>query len=239
MRAVNLLPEKHRPRQSTGSKGRASYYLIGGLGLVVAAVLMYVVTVNSINSDKTDLAEAQAATAQANAQADQLGAYGDFAKVKAQRVSEVKQLAQGRMDWERLVRELATVLPDGVWIKNAAAAAPGAEAASTGSSAAAAPADPTATGPTLTLQGCARDQAVVAEMLVRLKQMQGATDVKLDHSTKPDAATATSDSAGPSTDCGVMGGQLTYEFQADVAFEKPAASTDETGNVPARLGGGQ
>jgi Tfp pilus assembly protein PilN len=238
MRAVNLLPEKHRPRQSTGSKGRASYFLIGGLGLAVAAVLMYVVTVNSINSDKTDIAEAQAAATQANAQADQLGAYGDFAKVKAQRVSEVKQLAQGRMDWERLVRELATVLPDGVWIKNAAAAAPGADSAATGA-AAAAPADPTATGPTLTLQGCARDQAIVAEMLVRLKQMQGATDVKLDHSTKPDAATASTDSAGPTTECGVMDGEPTYEFQADVSFEAPAPSTDEPGNVPARLGGGQ
>jgi Tfp pilus assembly protein PilN len=239
MRAVNLLPEKHRPRKASGSKSGSSYFLIGGLGLVVAAVLMYVVTVNSINSDKTDIAEAQAAAAQANAQADQLGAYGDFAKVKTQRVSEVKQLAQGRMDWERLVREIGTVLPDGVWIKNAAAAAPGAEAASTGSSAAA-PTDASATGPTLTLQGCARDQAIVAEMLVRLKQMQGATDVKLDHSTKPDAAAPTTgDSAGSSTECGVMDGHPTYEFQAAVEFENPTPSTDEPGNVPARLGGGQ
>jgi Tfp pilus assembly protein PilN len=240
MRAVNLLPEKHRPRQATGGKSGSSYILIGALGLAVAAVLMYVVTVNSINSDKTDIAEAQAATAQANAQAEQLGAYGDFAKVKAQRVSEVKTLAQGRMDWERLVRELATVLPDGVWIQNAAAAAPGAEGdSSTSTPTSTSTTDAAATGPTLTLQGCARDQAIVAETLVRLRQLQGAEDVKLDHSTKPEAASAATDSASATGDCGVIDGAPTYEFQVAVTFEKPAPATDEPGSVPARLGGGQ
>ncbi|MEA2449832.1 MAG: hypothetical protein QOG63_1764 [Thermoleophilaceae bacterium] len=241
MRAVNLLPEKNRPRKPSGSKNNASYVLLGALGLVVAAVLMFVITVNSINSDKTNIAEAQAAAAQANATADQLGAYGDFAKVKAQRVSAVKTLAQGRMDWERLVRELATVLPDDVWIQNAAATAPGAAAAgSTSTSTSAAPAaDASATGPVLTLQGCARDQAQVAETLVRLREMQGAADVKLDHSTKPEAAAASSDSAAATGDCGVIRGAPGYEFQIAVTFEKPAPATDAPGAVPARLGGGQ
>jgi Tfp pilus assembly protein PilN len=249
MRAVNLLPEKHRPRQATGTNSNASYVLLGVLGLVVAAVLVYVMTVNSINSDRTAIADAQAATAQANAQADQLGAYGDFAKVKADRVTAVKNLAQGRSDWERMVRELAHVLPDGVWIQNASAADAGSDAAaaggsgSTGSTAAAT--DPAATaaastGPALTLQGCARDQAKVAETLVRLREMQGASDVQLDHSTRPDEAAASGDSAAAAGDCGVIEGHPTYEFQMSVAFEKTQpAGGGESGNVPARLGGGQ
>ena len=219
MRAVNLLPEKHRPRRPSGGKSNSSYVLLGILGLVVAAVLVYVMTLNSITSAQTDIAEAEAATTQANAQADQLGAYGDFAKVKAERVAAVKQLADGRVDWERMVRELAHVLPEG--------AAPSTDPA------AAAP-----TGPTLTLTGCAANQAQVADTLVRLRQLQGATEVNLDHSTKPNETGAASDSASSSGTCGSTAGESNYDFQVAVTFEAPS-SGNESGNVPARLGGGE
>jgi Tfp pilus assembly protein PilN len=236
MNAVNLLPEKNRPRRSSGGKSGSSYVLLGVLALVVGAVLMYVVTLNSINSAKTEIAEAEAATAQANAQADELGAYGDFAKVKEERVAAVKLLADNRMDWERLVRELAHVLPEGVWIQNAAASeTPAAEAGSASSDEAAA----TVTGPTLTLTGCAPDQAVVADTLVRLRQLQGAVDVKLDHSSKPEETASTGDSASSAGNCGVSDGNSNYEFQAVVTFEAPMSDSGNTGNVPARLGGGE
>jgi Tfp pilus assembly protein PilN len=235
MRAVNLLPEKHRPRRPSGAKNGSSYVLLGVLGLVVAAVLVYVMTLNSINSAQTDIAEAEAATVQANAQAEQLGAYGDFANVKAQRVAAVKDLAGGRVDWERMVRELAHVLPAGVWIMNASASASG-----TPEGSAAPSGDPSAapTGPTLTLTGCAADQAQVADTLVRLRQLQGATDVTLDHSTKPEETGAASDSASSSGTCGATDGAANYDFQVAVTFEAPA-SGDESDNVPARLGGGE
>jgi Tfp pilus assembly protein PilN len=237
MRAVNLLPEKHRPRRSTGGKSGSSYILLGVLGLVVGAVLMYVVTLNSINSAKTGIAEAEAATLQANAQADQLGAYGDFAKVKEQRVAAVKQLADGRMDWERVVRELAHVLPEGVWIQNASASEVPTEAGEPASS----DQGTVVAGPTLTLTGCAPDQAVVADTLVRLRQLQGAVDVKLDHSTKPDetASSSSGDSASSAGNCGASGGESNYEFQAAVTLEAPMSGSGQPGNVPARLGGGE
>jgi Tfp pilus assembly protein PilN len=240
MRAVNLLPEKHRPRQrSGGGQGNGSYILLGVLGLVVAGVLVYVLTINSINSAQTDIASAEAATAQAQAQASQLGAYGSFAQVKTERVAAVKNLAQSRMDWERLVRELATVLPDGVWIQNASAAdgSPAAGTTPTASSSATAGSTADASGPTLTLQGCARDQAQVADSLVRLREMQGASDVKLDHSTKPSDVAAGTDSASSAGDCGATAGQPNYEFQIAVTFQQ--STSGDSGNVPTRLGGGQ
>jgi Tfp pilus assembly protein PilN len=236
MRAVNLLPEKHRPRRSSGGKSGSAYVLLGVLGLVVAAMLVYVMTLNSINSAQTDIAEAEAATTQANAQADQLGAYGDFANVKAERVAAVKQLADGRVDWERMVRELAHVLPTGVWIKNASATAAGSADGTTGATTDPAAAVPT--GPTLTLTGCASSQAQVADTLVRLRQLQGATEVDLDHSTKPNETGAASDSASSSGTCGSTGGESNYDFQVSVTFEAPT-SGDKSGNVPARLGGGE
>jgi Tfp pilus assembly protein PilN len=245
MRAVNLLPEKHRPRRPTGGKQGSSYLVLGVLGAVVVAVLLYVVTANSINQAKTDIATAKDETVRANAQAEQLGAYGDFAKVKAQRVEAVKQLAGSRMDWERVVRELAHVLPNGVWVQNAAASDSG-EIQPGSTTPAAAPADATApSAPSLTIQGCAPDQRTVADTLVRLRELQGANDVKLDHSKAPldDAAgsTATPDASGATTgtgDCGKTDGKPNYEFSAAINFDSPTPAPND-GTVPERLGGGQ
>jgi Tfp pilus assembly protein PilN len=239
MRAVNLLPEKHRPRKATGGKSGSSYVLLGMLAAVVGGVLMYVLTLNSINSAKTDIAEAKAATEQANARTQQLGAYGDFANVKQQRVDTVKGLATERMDWERVVRELAHVLPSGVWIQNVSATD------ATVGAAAAAPAgggsDSASTDPTLTVAGCAPDQSVVADTLVRLRQLQGAVDVKLNRSATQEEAgsTGTSVPTGGTTDCGMTDGKANYDFQVDVSFEKPTAASGDAPQVPARLGGGQ
>ena len=254
MRAVNLLPEKHRPRVATGGQSGSSYVLIGVLGAVVIAVLVYVLTANSINTAKSSVAEAKAETTRANAQAEALGAYGDFAKIKQQREDSVKQIAQSRVDWERSVRELAHVLPSGVWVRSAEAAATG----QPGDTATAAPAPGAAAGgPTIRLVGCAVNQNQVADTLVRLRQLQGATDVKLDHSSQPDDTTpagpvselqdpsvgeggsSTGAAAGTgSSTCGTTGGMPNYEFQVEVTLEANSAA-DQPGNVPARLGGGQ
>jgi Tfp pilus assembly protein PilN len=247
MRAVNLLPEKHRPRRPTGGHRGSSYIVLGVLGALVIALLLYVLTLNSINESKTEIADAKAEAAQANAQAQQLGAYGDFAKVKADRVDSVKRLAQSRMDWERLVRELAHVLPSGVWIQNAAAADSPAGASSGTTSAPSTPPSgsaPASTGPSLTLQGCAENQRKVADTLVRLGEMQGAVDVKLERSaTESESGGSTGGSVPAASgatggDCGETNGTPNYAFQAVVSFEPPKPTTDEPGRVPARLGGG-
>ena len=196
MKAVNLLPEKHRPRKPTGGQRKSGYVVLGALGAVLVGVLVYVLTLNSINSSKTKITEATAEAARLNEQANSLGPYGDFAKIKAERVQSVQQLAQGRFDYERLVRELAHVLPTDVWIVNAAASSVVADP----TAAAPTPGAPTvapAGGPTLKLQGCARDQDQVAVTLVRLRELQGATDVSLDHSTRVADAGGSAPAAPP------------------------------------------
>src|SRR3954470_12437315 len=227
MKAVNLLPEKHRPRQSTGGQGRGGYVVLGVLGAVLVGVLVYVLTLNSINDSKSQIKEATAEAARLNEQANSLGPYGDFAKIKTERVKSVMDLAQGRFDYERLVRELAHVLPPEVWLVNATASATG-DPSSTGASTptppaaggTAAPAAPT--GPTLKLEGCARDQSQVAVTLVRFRELQGATDVSLDHSTRGEDQTGTAPaapagtSAGGDASCGTSGGKPNYSFQANV-----------------------
>ena len=263
MNAVNLLPEKHRPRKPSGSKRGSGYVVLGVLGVVLVGMLVYVLTLNSINSSKTKIGEAKAEATRLDAEANSLGAYGDFAKIKAERVKSVQQLAEGRFDWERLVRELAHVLPSDVWLVNASASASGDQAAAapatpapSGGSAAPAPASATpapaaggapvlAGGPTLTLEGCATDQSQVAVTLVRLRELQGATDVTLAHSTRgEDAGSASSGStptpsSGGTSDasCGTTGGKPNYSFQASVTFAPQQPGADG-GTVPNRLGGG-
>jgi Tfp pilus assembly protein PilN len=240
MNAVNLLPEKHRPRKATGGTGKGSYITLGVLGALLVGVLMYVLTLNSINDSKTKITEATVEAARLNAQADSLGPYGDFEKIKAERVKSVQQLAQGRFDYERLVRELAHVLPADVWLVNADAAAAQVDPAA----AAAAPTTtPTAGTNTLTLQGCARDQNKVAVTLVRLRQLEGATDVSLQHSTRGEeqsggAAAPSVSGASSSSDCGTTNGNPNYSFQVSVSFAPATSSDGDHGKVPNRLGGG-
>src|SRR4051794_20777068 len=209
MKAVNLLPEKHRPRKPTGGQGKSGFVLLGVLGAVLVGVLAYVLTLNSINSSKTKITEATVEAARLNDQANSLGPYGDFAKIKAERVASVKQLAEGRFDYERMVRELAHVLPTGVWLTNASASSTGDASAVPGAPAAGAPGTPGAAvpgaGPSLKLQGCARDQGQVAVTLVRMRELEGATDVTLAHSTAGQDNSATG-SSGPVAPTGASTG---------------------------------
>jgi Tfp pilus assembly protein PilN len=244
VRAVNLLPAKHRPRAASGERQGSSYYVLGALGVLLIAVVAYVLTVDSINSKRDGVAKANAEAAQYQADSGALSAYGDFAQVKQQRVRSIEQLAQGRVDWELLVRELSQVLPDGTWLStvNATTNDANSQAGTSGSSSPSSSASSSSTGsgaPSVQLQGCAESQELVATLLVRLRQLEGAQDVNLDKSDRPDditgGATPSSTSGG---DCGVTHGQPNYSFSVTVTLS-PTVAQDSSGvKVPASLGGG-
>lgn len=239
MRPVNLLPAKHRPHQPSGDKSGSAYVVLGILAVLLLAIVTYVMESNKITTAKSDIALAEQKTAEARARSQQLGPFANFAQVKQQRVASVKQLADGRFDWERTVRELAHVLPEGVWLRDFDAAVSGAEGAATTGGA-----TPWA-GPSIKLHGCAQKQPQVAVTMVRLREMQGVHDVKLSDSTRgedPEKSTqATGDSAdsADSEGCGSRRQRANYEFNAVVEFEptKPAPAPG-AGKTPVRLGGG-
>jgi Tfp pilus assembly protein PilN len=251
MKPVNLLPAKSRPRTPTGSLQGSSYIVIGVLAAFLIMTLVYVTTVNGISSKKSAVAKAKAETQQAQARAGSLAGYGNFSQVKQQRVASVEQLAAGRVDWERLARGLARVLPDGVWILTASASASGTANASgasgasstSGSSGSSSPAGSSSGGPSVQLSGCAPSQDVVATTLVRLKELSGATDVVLNEVTQPDSAQASGGTTGSGstggTDCGQSHGQPNYTWNATVSFASIGGSTPNgSDKVPASLGGG-
>jgi Tfp pilus assembly protein PilN len=244
---VNLLPAKHRPRTPTGGQQGSAYIVVGILGALLVMVVLYVLTVNSVNTRKDQVVRANADTARAQARAGSLTSYGDFSKVKDQRVQSVKQLAGGRIDWERLTRGLARVLPNEVWLTSASASASGAPAAlgnGGGSTPAGAGATAASTGPKVELVGCAPSHDVVAVTLVRLRELSGAQDVQLNEITRPEpsspaagsSTTSVGSTSGGDGGCGLVHGQPAAKWDATVSFNaNPGAST--TG-VPKSLGGG-
>ncbi len=78
-------------------------------------------------------------------------------------------VAQTRFDWERFMRELSLIMPEGSWIQSA----DGSVFGDPNDASAAATADPTApaapAAPAASLVGCMPDQADTARMMVRLR----------------------------------------------------------------------
>jgi Tfp pilus assembly protein PilN len=238
MRPVNLLPPKNRPHQPSESKSGSSYVVLAVLALFLGAVVTYVLESNKITQAKSDIAVAEQKTADARARSQQMGPFANFAQIKQQRVSSVKTLAEGRFDWERAVRELAHILPTGVWLQDVDATA-AAAAGGSGSDASA------WAGPSIKIHGCAQKQAQVAVTLVRFREMQGIHDVKLTDSTRGEdpaggESGATSDSAGAqATGCGTHAKRANYDFNAVVEFDAPKPTpAPKAGETPVRLGGG-
>jgi Tfp pilus assembly protein PilN len=248
---VNLLPTKHRPRTPTGGQQGSAYIVVGVLGVLLVMVVFYVLTINGVNSRKDQVTHAKGETADAQARATALGPYGDFSKIKQDRVNSVKQLAGGRIDWERLARGLARVLPNDVWLTSASASASGTPAAAgsggTAPSGGATAATTASAGPKVQLIGCAASHSAVAVTLVRLRELSGAQDVQLNQITRaepgpkssgsnPSPAAGGSGGSGNGSDCGVLHGQPLAKWDATVSFNQNVGSS-ATG-VPSTLGGG-
>ena len=224
MKAVNLLPEDQRPRGASGARSGSGYWAVAILAVLVLAVGLYVHTTNQITDREQQLAIAEAETAEAESRMAGLATFGNFTQVKQTRLASVAQLAEGRFDWERFVRELAHVLPADAWLFEVEATATGEDedGASPGAAGASAAGTPSAR-----LSGCSPSQHQVATAMVRLRQLYRAVDVSLVDSLDELAEGGSSDS------CGGL-----YEFTLIVNFAAtpPVQGTER---VPAALGGGQ
>ncbi|MDX6645654.1 MAG: hypothetical protein QOK40_1381 [Miltoncostaeaceae bacterium] len=131
MRAVNLLPVGQRRRRGiTLPKpvvaGLAVLALGSGLGMWAHSLS------SSTSAAEGDLTTAQAEQAQVQVQ---LGSY----RVAQQRASSLSSerdaiaaLTSARVDWERLIRSVATVLPPQVWLTSLKAQTPGGTAPTPG-----------------------------------------------------------------------------------------------------------
>jgi Tfp pilus assembly protein PilN len=237
VRPVNLLPQRYRPAQASGSARGSAYAVLAGLALLLVCVVALAVTLRQISSDRAESAALKTETTAAEGRAAELGDFGALAAAKQARMGSVRQAASARLDWERLVRELAHVLPSGVWLSSVEASGAGKAGASTAATpATGAPTASGATGPSLELVGCAPDHRAVAATLVRLRRLHRAEDVRLAASGRTAA-----DAAPTSAGSGVAGCGRGNEWSASVRFSPEPASAAPAGDpdgVPPSLGGG-
>lgn len=224
MRPVNLLPDRDRAHVAGGRAG-SSYVVLGVLGVLLAMVVGYVFSANQVNDRESQAAEARQEAGRLEQQAKVLSPFGDFSQVKETRIASVRELAKGRFDWERFMRELALILPEGSWLRGADSSATGDIEGGTGT----ASEGPTGQ-PLARLTGCTKRQSDVARMMLRLRELHRVADVTLTESKQDDSG----GDAGADS-CGSY-----YAF--DVTVEFAPAANDETPpgakRVPATLGGG-
>jgi Tfp pilus assembly protein PilN len=225
MKRMNLLPPELRPRE--GGRRGVAYAVVGALFASVVAMLMYGIVLGGVRSDETELASLKEETRQAQARADALSPYGAFANMKDQRERSIRAVADTRFNYERLTREVAQILPSGVWIGQVevAPAPPEEDVVEAGADSVEGSLAPP---PAMTISGCAPSQDVVADTLDRLRALTGATNVALGSSSRAqNSSTAASRrptlvSGGSTAGCDEGAGHVA--FDATVTLTAPGPS---------------
>ncbi|HYB24710.1 MAG TPA: hypothetical protein VED41_12990, partial [Solirubrobacteraceae bacterium] len=189
MRAVNLIPSEQRTGAPVGagrSQGGAYALLALIAGLAIMAVL-YGKADHAISSRSAQAASLTAQAQRAEAQAGALAPYTSFAALREQRVQAAETLLESRFDWAHVFHELGRVIPAGISLSSldgmvgSATGSSGSKPASTGAASGSSVASSTPPGsvPTFSLTGCAVNQPAVAELLGRLRLIDGVNEVEL------------------------------------------------------------
>jgi Tfp pilus assembly protein PilN len=237
MKAVNLIPSEQRSGGSVGARSEgAAFAVLGLLAGLAILTLLYGLAHHQLASRRAEAATLTAHAQEVQAQAAQLTPYASFMAMREQRLQAISQLIGSRFDWATAMGELSRVLPSDVSLSSlqgavgsqtgslgskssSSAGATTGAAGATGTSVSSA--TPPGTTPTFTLAGCATSQAVVAQMLVRLRLVSGVSAATLQSSTKSDSSGGSSGASCPTGD---------PVFSVEVAFQPlpaaPATSTE-------------
>lgn len=183
MRAVNLLPP-HERRKGLDESARKPLLLVGGGIAVVTVVATLVAVLASLEASDTrsrlDAVEAEIA-ALPEPPEPALDA-NSLAQERTDRVSALAVALTDRIAFDRLLRQVALVLPEDAWLTRLDAAAQTPSAPATpGSGAGAASTDD---GPGVTIEGATWSHDRVAVVLARLSALPTLQDVRLTGTTR-------------------------------------------------------
>ena len=238
MRPVNLIPpEERRGDKAPTRTGSLAYVVVGVLGAALLAVTAIVLTNNQISDREAEKASLEEQVVTAQAEADRLGSFARFAAMEQAREQTVASLAQSRFDWERVLRELAIVIPQDVWLTNLTAAVSADAASSESSSSASGSSDSGSAdnieGPSLHIQGCAAGHEAVASFLAALQDVDGVTRVSVLNSDLPDVTTGGA-AAGASDVSGAACSTRDFvsQFQVVAAFDEVKIDPTTQGIAP-------
>ncbi len=241
MRPVNLIPpEERRGEKAPMRTGALAYVVVAVLGLALLAITGIVLMNNQISDRKAEKSSLESQLSTAQAEADRTKSFADFAALQLSREQTVASLAQSRFDWERVLRELAIVIPHDVWLTSLnasvsqdAASASASSSSSSGSSAG----SESITGPSLQIEGCAGGHEAVARFLAALGDVDGVTRVSVLKSDRPDAGslggTATAASSGTAAGSeGCSSRAFVSQFEVVAAFDAVQIDPTTQGIAP-------
>jgi Tfp pilus assembly protein PilN len=198
---------------------------------------LVVLTNNQISDREAQQASLESQVQQAQDEAKRLDSFVNFASLEQAREQTVANLAESRFDWERVLRELAIVIPRNVWLTNLDAKA-SADASTSSSSSSSSSSSEDIQGPSLDINGCAAGHEAVAEFLAALREVDGVTratvmssDRQGDAGATGGSTSSTSTTSSGSTGAGCASKDFIATFEVVVAFDTAQPATS-TGSVP-------
>jgi Tfp pilus assembly protein PilN len=234
VRAVNLIPVDQRSGSgpAAGRSQGGAYAVLVLLAGLAGLALLYGMARHQISSRRAQAATLAVQIQRAQAGVAQLAPYTNFLALRDQREQAVSGLAQSRFDWARAFHELGRVLPGGVSIASldgtvgsSSGASPSAGKAGAVGGSAVTSATPPGSVPLLTLTGCAKSQPLVAQMLERLRLIEGVSAVTLQSSTQ---ASAGSGGGGCPANAPAFTVQVTFDPLPTVSSTSSATATAAT-----------
>jgi Tfp pilus assembly protein PilN len=238
MRPINLIPlEERRGQRAPLRAGPVAYVLVGGLVLAFAGVYLLVSAGNSISDHEAERATLQQQLDVSRERAEALQSFTEFASLEETRTQTVSDLARSRFDWERVMRELALVVPADVSLTNLTAAVSPEVAASSGSGSSggsAAASTEEIEAPTLTMTGCGSSHDAVARLVAALRDIDGVTRVGLKSSVKSASGGGSAAASAAATAAAESGGACVdaASFEITVAFDGVELDSATGGIVP-------
>jgi Tfp pilus assembly protein PilN len=243
MRAINLIPPDARRGDSGPMRaGIVSYVLIGALAVGLLAVIGLGFTSKQISDREAEVENLNVQLTEATERAQALKSFADFRALQESRTATVASLAQSRFDWQRVMNELALIIPDDVWLVQLGGSVSPAAKVEDGPDVQIRDQAP---GPALELVGCATSQDAVAGFIAALEDIDGVTRVGLQSSgrevednpaeTGSNATSVAGDSAEGEDNDECRTREFIHKFELAVAFDAvptPATATEAPG-VPA------
>jgi Tfp pilus assembly protein PilN len=232
MRPVNLIPADQRRGQNAPMRtGPLPYLVLGVLVFLLAGVALLVSVNTEISEKKNEISALQREDKAAEAQAQRLAAYVQFEAAHKQRLETIASLADSRFDWERVMRELALVLPGNVWLSEINASAGSGAGVEGGGGAGL---SGSVVGPSLAISGCATGQEGVAGFVTALEDIDGVTRVGVEEASLPSQGEGSVSSGGEEGGAGACQTRdFISAFNMTVAFDAapPPAPTAAEGEV--------
>lgn len=198
MRAVNLIPRDARRGGVAPSIGKLgpSHFVIALLVVALGFVTLYVLSSNTVSQRQSQLAGLKQDYTRIQAQVARLNDYSQFEQLAQKREETVREIAASRFDWHSALSDLSKVVPANTSLQSLEATVSPTVSGGGGSSTGGGAVRGDISAPAFELKGCTGTQDEVAQLMSRLRVINGVTRVTLEDSAKSATTTPTVSTSG-------------------------------------------